>query len=71
MSRTLDITGFGLTRDDLPPLEAGQIDPREWFEQPARCFEIEIGTGKGTFLVQQAVQQALAELPAVQATNRV
>ena len=57
--RALDITGFGLTMADLPPFNAADraasiIDPREWFDEPSRRFEIEIGSGKGTFLVQQA-----------------
>ena len=30
------------------------FDPRAWFADPARRFEIEIGSGKGTFLLQQA-----------------
>jgi len=54
--------GYGLTRDDLPPLPddvvanpaSARIDPRRWFEHPQRRFELEIGSGKGTFLVQQA-----------------
>lgn len=37
---------------------AGWIDPRSWFPHrdgdPERRFEIEIGSGKGTFLCQQA-----------------
>src|SRR5262245_26302985 len=57
MAQTLDIAGFGLRLDDLPRLEAGRIDPRAWFENPLRRFEIEIGSGKGTFLVQQAALQ--------------
>jgi len=57
MAHALDIAGFGLTLADLPPLEAGRIDPRAWFEDPSRRFEIEIGSGKGTFLVQQATLQ--------------
>jgi tRNA (guanine-N7-)-methyltransferase len=57
MSRTLDVAGFGLTLADLPPLEAGRFDPRTLFDEPARRLEIEIGTGKGTFLVQQAALQ--------------
>ena len=57
MAHALDIAGFGLTLADLPPLEAGRIDPRAWFEDPSRRFEIEIGSGKGTFLVQQAALQ--------------
>lgn len=46
--------GFGIDQADLPPLETGRIDPREWFEAPPNRFEIEIGCGKGTFLLQQA-----------------
>lgn len=57
MPPAIHIAGFGLTLADLPPLEAGRIDPRTWFEHPDRCFEIEIGSGKGTFLVQQAALQ--------------
>lgn len=57
MPAALDITGFGVTLADLPPLESGCIDPRFWFEHPERRFEIEIGSGKGTFLVQQAALQ--------------
>lgn len=52
--KPLNTSGFGIELADLPPLEAGRIDPREWFEHPQRRFEIEIGSGKGTFLVQQA-----------------
>lgn len=57
--RELDTTGYGLTQADLPPFEvarpeACRIDPRTWFEHPGRPLEIEIGSGKGTFLVQQA-----------------
>lgn len=47
--------------DALPPLpdevltdrRAGYLDPKQWFEHPDRPLEIEIGSGKGTFLVQQ------------------
>lgn len=50
---------------ELPPLpdaiatdpDAGRLDPRAWFPEPDRPFEIEIGSGKGTFLVQQAMLQ--------------
>ncbi|MFT5424456.1 MAG: tRNA (guanine-N7-)-methyltransferase [Phycisphaerales bacterium] len=50
---------------ELPPLpdeamtdpSAGRLDPRDWFADPARPFELEIGSGKGTFLVQQAELQ--------------
>jgi tRNA (guanine-N7-)-methyltransferase len=57
MAHALDIAGFGLTRADLPPLDAGRFDPRALFEHPSRPLEIEIGSGKGTFLVQQATLQ--------------
>ena len=30
------------------------FDPRSWFADPSRRFEIEIGSGKGTFLLQQS-----------------
>ncbi len=47
---------------ELPPLpdavatdpRAGWLDPRTWFPDPARPLEIEIGSGKGTFLIQHA-----------------
>lgn len=56
--RTLDITGFGLEADDLPAWDGGSLDPRTLFADPARPFELEVGSGKGTFLVQQASIQA-------------
>jgi len=56
---------FDLTSDDFPPLEDGPFDPRVWFSSE-RCgnpLHIEIGSGKGTFLVQEA------SLPHNQNTN--
>lgn len=55
----------GVGAGELPPLPdsigedplAGRTDPREWFEEPGLPLEIEIGSGKGTFLVQQAMLQ--------------
>jgi tRNA (guanine-N7-)-methyltransferase len=52
----------GIGPDELGPLpdsvltdpESGRVDPRAWFEHPDRPFHLEIGSGKGTFLVQQA-----------------
>lgn len=52
----------GVSESELGPLpddivtnpEMGRVDPRAWFADPTRPFEIEIGSGKGTFLVQQA-----------------
>lgn len=52
----------GISREELPELpdsiiddpESGRIDIRSWFAHPERRFELEIGSGKGAFLVQQA-----------------
>jgi tRNA (guanine-N7-)-methyltransferase len=52
--RQLVTEGVGVAITDLPPFEQGRFDPRAWFEHPERRFEIEIGSGKGTFLIQQA-----------------
>ena len=52
--REQEFGGYGLDREDLPPFEAGPWDPRTLFEKPDRPFELEIGSGKGTFLVQQS-----------------
>ncbi len=61
----LDTTGYLFDHDDLPPLPdtvaddptSAHLDPRRWFDHPERPFELEIGSGKGTFLAQQAVHQ--------------
>ncbi len=50
----------GVSPEELPALpdaiatdpKAGRLDPRRWFPDPARPFEIEIGSGKGSFLLQ-------------------
>lgn len=63
--RQLEAGACGRTADDLPPLPdtiaedpaSGWVDPRAWFDTPDRPLEIEIGSGKGTFLVQQAASQ--------------
>jgi tRNA (guanine-N7-)-methyltransferase len=54
--RRLDVTGYGIDQTDLPHFEAGRIDPCDWFPADRRHLplELEIGSGKGTFLVQQA-----------------
>ncbi len=57
----LDVGRIGVTREEFPPLpdaalsdrEAGRLDPRGWFTHPQRPFELEIGPGKGAFLVNQ------------------
>ncbi len=61
--RALDpaIGRVGVGPDELTPLpdtilddpDAGRVDPRAWFARPDAPFEIEIGSGKGAFLVQQ------------------
>ncbi|MEM9082781.1 MAG: tRNA (guanosine(46)-N7)-methyltransferase TrmB [Planctomycetota bacterium] len=58
----MDTSGIGRSTRDLPALtpemiadpESCWIDVREWFEHSDRPLEIEIGSGKGTFLAQQA-----------------
>lgn len=65
--RTLDDAPgkVGVTETELPPLpddvltdpEAGRLDPRTWFPHPGRPFEIEIGSGKGAFLLQYGEQR--------------
>ena len=51
----LDIQGFGYNRDDLPqPPEARISDLNAWFNLPRGPLELEIGSGKGTFLAQHA-----------------
>jgi tRNA (guanine-N7-)-methyltransferase len=57
--KSLDVTGVGVEQQQLPPFEQGTIDVRAWFgaigsEEHAKPLELEIGSGKGTFLVQQA-----------------
>lgn len=50
----------GIAPAELPPLpddllahpESGRVDPRRWFADPDRPLEIEIGPGKGTFLIE-------------------
>ncbi len=51
-----------ISQEELPELpdsviddpESGRLDLRSWFKDPDRRFEVEIGSGKGAFLVQQA-----------------
>ena len=68
-SQSLDVTGFGRDQSDLPeladfgsPREANHLDLRTWFPEAVRCdadgqprkLELELGSGKGTFLAQEA-----------------
>jgi len=60
--RQLDPGPIGVTATELGALpdeaisdaQAGWIDIRKWFSHPDRPLEFEIGSGKGTFLLQQA-----------------
>lgn len=62
--RTLDDAPgvIGITAQEMPALpdaiiqdpEAGRLDPRAWFKNPSKPLEIEIGCGKGGFLLQEA-----------------
>jgi tRNA (guanine-N7-)-methyltransferase len=58
--KTLDAGAVGLTHDALPAVgdqpNQSRFDPRTWWDEPLRDrpLELEIGSGKGTFLVQQA-----------------
>lgn len=53
---------IGVTQAELPPIPdevfnnplAGRVDPRGWFRDPARRFEMEIGCGKGSFMLAEA-----------------
>lgn len=65
-SHGVQIPGVHIEHDDLPALpdaiatdpRAGFLDPRSWFPDPNRPLEIEVGSGKGTFLVQEAGRHA-------------
>jgi tRNA (guanine-N7-)-methyltransferase len=57
--KPLDVGECGIEESQLPPYAAGAIDLRAWFgprdsDAYQRPLELEIGSGKGTFLVQQA-----------------
>jgi len=63
--RELDTSGVLVEACALPPLpenpiadpEGGRVDPRRWFPEPGRPFELEIGPGKGAFLVHEAASR--------------
>lgn len=60
--RELQIGAIGMAAEQLGSLpdnaldnpEAGYVDIRGWFANPQRPLEMEIGSGKGAFLLQQA-----------------
>ncbi|WP_428387869.1 tRNA (guanine(46)-N(7))-methyltransferase TrmB [Mucisphaera sp.] len=61
----LDPGSWGIDAEQLPAIDDGPIHPQTWFQtpdQPAQTpdstpIELEIGSGKGTFLVQQALAE--------------
>jgi len=56
-SSQLDPGAYGRSQEQFPPLDHGPLDLRAWFgfdAGRARPMDLEIGSGKGTFLVQQA-----------------
>jgi tRNA (guanine-N7-)-methyltransferase len=57
--KPLDVGAFGILDEDLPPFDAGPLNLSQWFapERQALPMELEIGSGKGTFLVAYAQQQ--------------
>ncbi len=52
--RALEPGLWGLEQSDLPPHDDGPLDPHTLFPTTKPSLELEIGSGKGTFLVQQA-----------------
>ena len=52
--KTLDTGEVGIEMRSLSSYEEGLINPSVWFEDPSKSLEIEIGSGKGTFLLQEA-----------------
>lgn len=64
--RSLDVGQVGIDRPDLGSWQDGPIDLRGWFGQVGdagadRPLELEIGSGKGTFLVQAAIHSPEAD----------
>ncbi len=55
--KSLDVGSVGIEMRSLPSPDEGLIDPRSWFDNPSKPLEIEIGSGKGTFLLQEAIQR--------------
>jgi tRNA (guanine-N7-)-methyltransferase len=54
-AKPLDIGQVGLDQEQLPPFDQGPIDLRSWFgDAPDHPLDLEIGSGKGTFLAQHA-----------------
>ena len=56
--KNLDVGDIGINQYSLPSPNKGRIDPRNWFKNSDAPFEIEIGSGKGTFLVQEGTSNS-------------
>lgn len=56
--KNLDVGSHGLDISQLPTFDAGPFNPGSLFPDPTLPLELEIGSGKGTFLVQQAALQS-------------
>ncbi|MCB9840731.1 MAG: hypothetical protein H6809_03660 [Phycisphaeraceae bacterium] len=63
--RALEPGAIGVGPEEMPPLPddllanplGARLNPRAWFPDPSRPFEIEIGSGKGTLLLAQSAAQ--------------
>ena len=66
--KKLDVGDLGLLDEQLPPWQEGPIDLKAWFapEGHDRPLELEIGSGKGTFLIRQAKQSPLVNFVGVE-----
>jgi tRNA (guanine-N7-)-methyltransferase len=66
--RPLDPGQHGILDDDLPAFEQGPLDLWQWFPRHRRDkpLELEIGSGKGTFLVEYARQALEVNLVGVE-----
>jgi len=62
--------GYGVVQSELPPHEQGRIDPRDWFDDSQRSFEIEIGCGKGGFLVSRSKADSTVRLLGIEWANK-
>jgi tRNA (guanine-N7-)-methyltransferase len=53
--KPLDVGAYGFDASNLPPMDQGPIDLKGWFgpDRAALPLELEIGSGKCTFLLQQ------------------
>ncbi|MCX5662801.1 MAG: tRNA (guanosine(46)-N7)-methyltransferase TrmB [Planctomycetota bacterium] len=56
--KEMDVGTVGVAQEQLPPHDGGKVDLGAWFgpERAGKPLELEIGSGKGTFLLNQARQ---------------